>query len=271
LRGLDFLVVQDIFLTATSSLADVVLPATATWCEAEGTVTSSERRVQRVRKALDPPGEARDELWILAQIARRLGHDFGEPSAEEVWNEVRSLAPMFAGMSYALLEERFGLQWPCYDEQHPGEKFLHSRLWKEPVEGPRAPFSVVRYEPQIESPDAEFPLVLTTGRRLDSYNTGVQTASLPSPLRRGETLDISFADARRLGLSEGDRVRVSSRRGSVLAPAHLDPALQAGVVFMTPHFQDEVRVNALTIDAVDPKSGTAEFKACAVRVERAER
>jgi len=271
LRGLDFLVVQDIFLTATSSLADVVLPATATWCEAEGTVTSSERRVQRVRKALDPPGEARDELWILAQIARRLGHDFGEPSAEEVWNEVRSLAPMFAGMSYARLEERFGLQWPCYDEQHPGEKFLHSRLWKEPVEGPRAPFSVVRYEPQIESPDAEFPLVLTTGRRLDSYNTGVQTASLPSPLRRGETLDISFADARRLGLSEGDRVRVSSRRGSVLAPAHLDPALQAGVVFMTPHFQDEVRVNALTIDAVDPKSGTAEFKACAVRVERAER
>jgi len=113
--------------------------------------------------------------------------------------------------------------------------------------------------------------VLTTGRRLDSYNTGVQTASLPSPLRREETLDISFADARRLGLSEGDPVRVSSRRGNVLAPAHLDRSLQEGVVFMTPHFQDEVRVNALTIDAVDPKSGTAEFKACAVRVERAER
>ena len=271
LRGLEFLVVQDIFLTATASLADVVLPATATWCEAEGTVTSSERRVQRVRKALDPPGEARDELWILSQIAKRLGHDFGDPTAEEVWNEVRSLAPMFAGMSYARLEERFGLQWPCYDEKHPGELFLHSRLWKEPVEGPRAPFSVVQYEPQVERPDEEFPLVLTTGRRLDSYNTGVQTAALPSPLRRGETLDISFDDARRLGLSEGDPVRVSSRRGSVLAPAHIDPSLQAGVVFMTPHFQDEVRVNALTIDATDPKSGTAEFKACAVRVERTER
>ena len=177
---------------------------------------------------------------------------------------------MFAGMSYARLEERFGLQWPCYDEKHPGELFLHSRLWKEPVEGPRAPFSVVQYEPQVERPDEEFPLVLTTGRRLDSYNTGVQTAALPSPLRRGETLDISFDDARRLGLSEGDPVRVSSRRGSVLAPAHIDPGLQAGIVFMTPHFQDEIRVNVLTIDATDPRSGTAEFKACAVRVERAE-
>jgi predicted molibdopterin-dependent oxidoreductase YjgC len=271
LRGLDFLVVQDIFLTATANLADVVLPATATWCEAEGTVTNSERRVQRVRKALDPPGEARDELWIIAQIAKRLGHDFGDPTAEEIWNEVRSLAPMFAGMSYARLEEHFGLQWPCYDEKHPGELFLHSRLWKEPVEGPRAPFSVVHHRPQVEGPDEDFPLVLTTGRRLDSYNTGVQTASLPSPLRRDETLDISLDDARRLGLSEGDPVRVSSRRGSVLAPAHIDPSLQAGVVFMTPHFQDVVRVNTLTIDATDPKSGTAEFKACAVRVERPER
>ncbi|MFL5451289.1 MAG: molybdopterin oxidoreductase family protein, partial [Myxococcales bacterium] len=271
LRSLDFVVVQDIFLTATAQLADVVLPATATWCEAEGTVTSSERRVQRVRKALDPPGEARDELWIISQIAKRLGRDFGDPTAEEVWNEVRSLAPMVAGMSYARLEKNFGLQWPCTDESHPGELFLHSRLWKEPVEGRPAPFSVVEHRPPVEAPDAEFPLVLTTGRRLDSYNTGVQTGSLPSPLRRGETLDISFADARRLGLSEGDPVRVSSRRGTVLAPAHIDPGLQAGIVFMTPHFQDEVRVNVLTIDVTDPRSGTAEFKACAVRVERAER
>ena len=138
------------------------------------------------------------------------------------------------------------------------------------MEGPRAPFSVVQYRPPAEPPDEEFPLTLTTGRRLDSYNTGVQTGGLPSPLRRGETLDISFVDARRLGLSEGDPVRVSSRRGSVLAPAHIDPSLQAGVVFMTPHFQDEVRTNVLTIDVTDPRSGTAEFKACAVRVERAE-
>src|SRR3954471_23960481 len=155
LRGLDFLVAQEIFLTATSALADVVLPATATWCEAEGTVTSSERRVQRVRKALDPPGEARDELWIISQIAKRLGRDFGDPTAEEVWNEVRSLAPMVAGMSYARLEKNFGLHWPCTDESHPGELFLHSRLWKEPVEGRPAPFSVVAHGPRGEPPRAD--------------------------------------------------------------------------------------------------------------------
>ena len=267
LEGLDFLVVQEIFLTPTAQLAHVVLPATATWCEGEGTVTSSERRVQRVRKALDPPGDARDELWILGRIAARLGHDWRNPGAEQVWDEVRSLAPIFAGMSYRRLEEHGGLQWPCYDEQHPGELFLHSRLWHEPRLGPPAPFSVVEHRPPVERPDDEFPFVLTTGRRLDSYNTGVQTGGLPSPLRRGETLDISAEDARRLGLLEGDAVRVSSRRGTVVAPVHIDPSLRAGLVFMTPHFQDEVRVNALTIDATDPKSGTAEFKACAVRVD----
>jgi formate dehydrogenase major subunit len=268
LERLDFLVAQDIFLTATAQLADVVLPATATWCEAEGTVTSSERRVQRVRKALDPPGEARDELWIVSQIAARLGHDWGTPTAEQVWNEVRSLAPNLAGMTYRRLEEHGGLQWPCYDEQHPGELFLHSRLWQEPLVGPPAPFSLVQHEAAVERPDEEFPFVLTTGRRLDSYNTGVQTGALPSPLRRGETLDISAEDARRLDLSDGDEARISSRRGSVVAPVHIDPSLRAGLVFMTPHFQDEVAVNTLTIDATDPKSGTAEFKACAVRVER---
>jgi formate dehydrogenase major subunit len=127
---------------------------------------------------------------------------------------------------------------------------------------------VVEHEPPVERPDEEFPFLLTTGRRLDSYNTGVQTSALPSPLRRGETLDISGDDARRLGLAEGDEVCVSSRRGSVVAPVHIDPSVRAGLVFMTPHFQDEVAVNALTIDATDPMSGTAEFKACAVRVER---
>ena len=220
-----------------------------------------------MRKALDPPGDARDELWILGRIAARLGHDWGNPGAEQVWDEVRSLAPNFAGMSYRRLEEHGGLQWPCYDEQHPGELFLHSRLWHEPRLGPPAPFSVVEHRPPVEGPDDEFPFVLTTGRRLDSYNTGVQTGGLPSPLRRGETLDISGEDARRLGLVEGEAVRVSSRRGTVVAPVHIDPSLRAGLVFMTPHFQDEVRVNALTIDATDPKSGTAEFKACAVRVD----
>jgi predicted molibdopterin-dependent oxidoreductase YjgC len=269
LGGLDFLVVQEIFLTPTARLAHVVLPAAATWCEGEGTVTSSERRVQRVRKALDPPGEARDELWILCQLAARFGKEWGAPRAEDVWNEVRSLAPIFAGMSYARLEERGGIQWPCWDEHHPGEQFLHARLWHEPLAGPRAPFSPVEHRPPVEAPDAEFPFTLTTGRRLDAYNTGVQTGSLRSPLRRGETLDLSPADARRLGVADGDPVRVSSRRGSVVAPARIDGGMRPGTVFMTPHFQDDVPVNVLTIDAYDPKSGTAEFKACAVRLERA--
>ena len=267
LQSLDHLVVQDIFLTRTAELAHVVLPASASWCESEGTVTNSERRVQRLRKALDPPGNAKDDMWIICEIARRLGVDWGHPTAEDVWNEVRSLAPLFRGMTYARLEAAGGLQWPCYDEQHPGELFLHSRLWQEPRGGPPAPFSVVEHDPPLERPDADYPFQLTTGRRLDSYNTGVQTGGYTSPLRRPETLDMSPEDLIRLGLEEGDIVRITSRRGSVIAPVHLDQGLRAGLVFMTLHFQDEVRTNVLTVDYTDPKSGTAEFKACAVRVE----
>ena len=267
LSGLEHLVVQDIFLTRTAELASVVLPASSSWCEAEGTVTNSERRVQRLRKALEPPKGARDDMWIISEIARRLGRDWGQPSAEEVWNEVRSLAPMFAGMSYARLDKEGGLHWPCYDENHPGELFLHWRLWKDPIEGPPAPFSVVEHDPPLERPDAEYPFQLTTGRRLDSYNTGVQTGGFTSPLRRGESLDISPEDAARLGLMDGDPVRVTSRRGSLVTPVRIDRSLRAGLVFMTLHFQDEVKTNVLTVDYTDPKSGTAEFKACAVRVE----
>ena len=267
LGGLEHLVVQDILPTKMLDFAHVVLPASSSWCESEGTVTNSERRVQRMRPALIPPGNARDDIAIILEIAKRLGHDWGHPSAEQVWNEVRTLAPMFAGMSYARLEQAGGLQWPCYDENHPGEQFLHSRLWKEPREGPPAPFSVVEHDPPLERPDAEYPFTLTTGRRLDSYNTGVQTAGYKSPLRRGETLDISPEDAQRLGVVDGAPVRVTSRRGSVVAPIHLDRSLRPGLVFMTLHFQDEVTTNVLTVDYTDPKSGTAEFKACAVRVE----
>src|SRR4029077_1041351 len=121
LENLDFLIVQDIFLTATAEMANVVFPAAAGWCESEGTVTNSERRVQRVRKALDPPAGARDDIAILFDIGRRLGHDWGVPAAEDIWNEVRALSPVHAGMSYARLEALKGLQWPCYDETHPGE------------------------------------------------------------------------------------------------------------------------------------------------------
>jgi predicted molibdopterin-dependent oxidoreductase YjgC len=268
LRGLDFVVVQDIFLTATAEIADVVLPAAAAWAESEGTVTNSERRVQRVHRALTPPGGARDDLWIVFEIARRLGHDWGTADAETVWNEVRSLAPAFAGMTYARLEAEGGLQWPCYDETHPGELFLHSRLWEDPVPGNRAPFVPVEHDPPVDRLSDDFPIRLTTGRRLDSYNTGVQSNRYVYPRRTGETIDLSPEDVERLGMAAGERVRVVSRRGEVEAPVRVDEGLRPGLAFMTFHFQDDVAVNRLTIDATDPRAGTAEFKATAIRVEK---
>ena len=264
----DFLVVQDIFLTATAELADVVLPAAASWAESDGTVTNSERRVQRVRKALEPPGEARDDLWIIEEIASRMGADWGWTSAEDAWNEVRALSPVHAGMSYARLEELGGIQWPCYDENHPGELFLHSRLWEDPVPGNRVPFQAVDHDPPVDKLTEDYPIRLTTGRRLDSYNTGVQTGGYTSPLRRGESLDMSPEDAETYNFAEGERVRVISRRGQVEAPIRIDESLRPGLTFMTLHFQDDVATNLLTIDATDPKSGTAEFKATAIRIEK---
>ena len=268
LQGLEFLVVQDLFLTATGELADVVLPAAAGWCESEGTVTSSERRVQRVRKALDPPGGVRDDIEIICDLARRLGHDWGRPSAEDIWNEVRRLSPMHAGMSYARLEADGGLHWPCYHESHPGELFLHSRLWERPVFGPRAPFSVVEFRPPVDTLDEQYPIRLTTGRRLDSFNTGVQSGRYQSPLRRRETLDLSPEDGKLYGVAEGEPIRVSSRRGSLVVSVRYDTSLRQGLAFMTMHFPEDVATNLLTIDAVDPKSGTAEFKATAIRIEK---
>lgn len=268
LEGLDFLVVQDLFLTRTAALADVVLPATAAWAESEGTVTNSERRVQRVRKAVEPPAGARDDLAITFELANRMGADWGDPNPERVWDEVRSLSPIHAGMSYARLEALGGLQWPCYDEDHPGELFLHSRLWEDPLPGHRVPFVPVEHDPPVDHLDDDFPIRLTTGRRLDSYNTGVQSGGYTSPLRRGESLDISPEDAVNLGLVDGERVRVVSRRGQVEVPIRIDETLRPGLTFMTFHFQDDVAVNLLTIDATDPKSGTAEFKATAIRIEK---
>src|SRR5439155_1491336 len=185
LEGLEHLVVQDLFLTRTAELADVVLPGCAGWAESEGTVTSSERRVQRVRKAVDPPGEARDDIEIVYALGARLGADLGSPRAEDIWNEVRRLSPMHAGMSYARLDELRGIQWPCWDDEHPGDQFLHGRLWDEHVE----------------------------------------------------------------------------------ARVAFDSTLRAGLAFMNLHFPDLVDTNVLTIDATDPLSGTAEFKATAIRVE----
>jgi predicted molibdopterin-dependent oxidoreductase YjgC len=267
LKGLDILVVQDMVMTGTAELADVVFPAAAGWCESEGTVTNSERRVQRVRRALAPPRGVRDDIEILCELSRRMGRDLGNPTAEEIWNELRLLSPVHTGMSYQRLEEMDGLQWPCYDEAHPGESYLHGRLWQRPVVGPLAPFACVDDDPPVEGLSEEFPIRLTTGRRLDSYNTGVQTGLYSSPLRQGETIDLHPEDARRLGVTPGETVRIVSPRGSVLAPVRLDEGLRPGLAFMTFHFPDEVATNELTVDAQDPQSGTSEFKAAAIRIE----
>ncbi len=270
LAGLDHLVVQDIFLTRTAEMADVVLPAAAAWAETDGTVTSSERRVQLVRKALEPPGEARDDLRIICDLATAMGTDIGHPTAEEAWDELRSLSPMHAGMSYRRLDELGGIQWPCYDEDDPGSEFLHGRLWAEdPAErGPAAPFFPVEFVPPVDELTEDYPIRLTTGRTLDSYNTGVQSAGFRSPIRHGNTIDLSPEDGERLGLEEGETVRVTSRRGSIEVPVRFQRSLRPGLTFMTLHFPDEVDTNTLTIEAWDPKSGTSEFKATAIRIEK---
>jgi formate dehydrogenase major subunit len=267
LSSLDCLIVQDIFRTKTAEMADVVLPASASWAEAEGTVTSSERRVQRVRKAIEPPGEARDDVAIVYDLGRRMGVELGSSRPEDVWNEVRALSPMHAGMSYERLEELGGIQWPCWDDEHPGDPFLHGRLWDEVVERP-VPFMPVEHSPPVDALDADFPLRLTTGRRLESFNTGVQTGGFSSPLHvGGEALRVSPEDGARYGLRDGGRARVTSRRGAVDAPVAFDTSLRPGLAFMNLHFPDLVETNVLTIDATDPQSGTAEFKATAIRVE----
>jgi predicted molibdopterin-dependent oxidoreductase YjgC len=268
LAGLEFLVVQDLFYTDTARIADVVLPGAAGWCESDGTVTNSERRVQRVRAAVPAPVGAMDDTAIVFELARRMGHEWGKPKAEAIWDELRPLSPMHAGMSYARLEALGGIQWPCFDESHPGELYLHGRLWQEPLIGPRAPFSCVEFEPPVDRLTAEFPIRLTTGRRLDSYNTGAQSGKYSSPLRRPETLDLSPEDVSRYALKEGERVRIRSRRGVVEAPVHLDGNLRPGLAFMTLHFPEQVRTNDLTIEAPDPKSGTSEFKATAIAIEK---
>ncbi len=270
LESLDHLVVLDIYLTKTAQLADVVLPGSASWCESDGTVTNSERRVQRVRKALDPPGEARDDIDILLAVAERLGQRWHYDTHEDIWDELRRLSPMHAGMSWQRLDELGGIQWPCYSDDRIEPSYLHGRLWADdPAErGRLAPFSVVHDEPPVEALDDVYPLRLTTGRRLDSYNTGVQSGGFSSPNRMGETIDVSPEDASLMRITEGELVAISSRRGTIHAPARIDRGLRPGLVFMTMHFPDEVDVNVITIDATDPKAGTAEFKACAVRIDK---
>ena len=271
LAGLDILVVQDIFMTRTAAMADVVLPASVAWAESEGTVTSSERRVQRVRPAVPPPGQARHDIDIISELARRLGVDWGHPSSEELWDEVRSLSPMHAGMSWERLEARGGIQWPCPSEDHPGTLFLHGWLWADDLEGrDPVPFSITDHAPPKERLTDDFPLRLTTGRALDSYNTGVQSGGYVSPIRYGDAIDVNPTDAAALGVADGERVLVSSPRGSVEMDVRLQPDVPAGLTFTTFHFPELVDANVLTNDEWDPRSGTSEFKAAAIRISKLE-
>jgi formate dehydrogenase alpha subunit len=265
LRSLDFLVVQDIFLTETAALADVVLPGQA-WAEKLGTYTNSERRVQFVRPAVPPPGAARPDWWIPGEIARRMGYDgLTYSSAREIMDEVNRLTPSYAGITYDRIGDQ-GLQWPCPTVEHAGTPVLHIGRFSRGM----GKLSAVDWQPPAEEPDAEYPLVLTTGRVLWHYHTGSMTRrsyGLETICPEAE-LEMNAEDASKLGIVDGQRVRISSRRGEVEAVARVDGRTGRGVVFLPFHFV-EAAANKLTISALDPVGKIPEFKVCAVRVEPA--
>ncbi len=263
LESLDFLVVQDIFLTETAKLADVVLPA-ATFAEKDGTFTNSERRVQRVRKAIEPVGEARADWEIIADVATAMGYPMHYASAEEIFNEIVSLTPSYAGISYARLEEG-GIQWPCPAPDHPGTPYLHKDKF---VRG-LGKFSPVEYIPPAEQPDKEYPLVFSTGRRHFHYHTGTMTQRTGTleEYYGEEFLEVNERDAAKLGIAGGDMVRVTSRRGSVEVKARVGDIVPEGMVFTSFHFP-AVAINKLTNPQRDPVAKIPELKVCAVRVEK---
>lgn len=266
LEKLEFFVVQDIFLTETAELAHVVLPA-ASFAEKEGTFSNTERRVQRVRKALEPVGQAKPDWQIICEIARKMGaKGFGFGSAEEIFEEIRKVTPSYAGITYARLDKEGGLQWPCPTEDHPGTKFLHQGNFTR-GKGRFAPLS---YRPSAEEPDAEYPFILTTGRSPFQYHTGTMTRKVVglNALAPREMVWIHPKDAAALGITEEDEVQVTSRRGTVRASARITDQVPERAVFMTFHFA-EASANVLTNPAVDPVAKTPEFKVCAVRVEKA--
>jgi len=266
LEALDFLVVQDIFMTDTAKLADVVLPA-ASFAESDGTFANSERRVQRVRPAIAPVGESKTDVDILLELMKRFGGPEKSRTASDVWDEMRQLAPLFAGISYDRLEGEGGIQWPCPDEDHPGTQYLHKDEMDSGIPGFFAP---VDHVPPVEEPDAEYPLVLTTGRRRSTYHTGTQTgrASGFDLLVPSEFVEINPSDATSLGVVDGEVVEVSSRRGSVTAPVKVTERSPKGAVFMTFAFPELTHTNRLTSDAYDFITETPEFKACAVKINR---
>ncbi|MFU8795871.1 MAG: formate dehydrogenase subunit alpha [Dehalococcoidia bacterium] len=265
LAKLDFFVVQDIFLSETAEFAHVVLPA-ASFAEKDGTFTNTERRVQLVRKAIDPIGESRPDWWMVCQIARRLGaHGFDFDGAASIMDEIRGLTPSYGGIGYGRLDNG-GLQWPCPLDDHPGTPTLHTRAF---VRG-KGRFIPLKYNPPGETPDKDYPLILTTGRSLYHFHTGTMTRKVDglNTIEPEGTVEISPQDAGQLGIAHDDRVKVSSRRGEVISKARVTEAVPEGVVYMSFHFAESA-ANILTNPVFDPVAKIPEFKVAAVKVEKA--
>lgn len=265
LKTAEFLVCQDIFPNETTRFAHVILPAAA-WSENDGTFTNSERRVNRVRTASPAPGVAKPNWWIFKQIAERWGHDWPSNSAREIWdNEISVLSPSLAGINYDRIADD-GLQWPCPTTDHPGTCFLHQN--GEFTCG-LGQFNPVEWTPPAEVPDKDYPYVLSTGRRLYHYHTRTQTGRCEglNDLLSEETADISMADAEAMQISDQEMITVKSRRGSVQVRARITEEVPSGMVWMAFHFR-EGNANWLTHPAFDPDTLTAEYKACAVAIEK---
>ena len=263
LKNLDFLVVQDIFHTDTTRLADLVLPA-ACFAEKDGTFTNTERRVQLLRKAVDPPGQALDDYTILCRVARARGLDFTYADPSEVMDEIASLAPLYGGIRYGRLGSE-GLQWPCPDYDHPGTPVLH----REQFSRGQALFVVPEYSPPKEMPDERYPLVLITGRMFCHYHTGTMTRRSPFLDRETDRpfVEVHPRDASCRGICNGDAIRVTTRRGAIVTAARVTDRVGEGMIFASFHFS-EAPADALTNDALDPISNVPEFKACAAEIVR---
>jgi formate dehydrogenase major subunit len=262
LKSLDFIVIQNLYMTETAKLADVFLPA-ACYAEKDGTFTNTERRVQRVRKAVDAPGECRLDWEIVQDIANRISdYKFDYKSAEDIWNELRSVAHGFAGISYDRIDKT-GIQWPCPTTSHPGTKFLHQGLFTRGLGNMQA----IEYRPSAETTDKEYPMLLNTGRMLFHYNVMTRLSNRLNALRPYELAQINPLDAARLDLKEEDEIRVTSRRGSVVTRVTITDRVQPGSLFMTFHYW-ESPVNEVTSGASDPVTKTGEYKVAAIKVEK---